>query len=284
MAIQIITDSACDMDPQVYTTLGITVLPLRIIWDGKEYLDNVTMSHREFFTRLAASATVPTTSQITIYEYEQAFQNATANGDYVLCITLSSKLSGCYQNACIAAEGFPGKVFVVDSLHATLGEQLLVQYALRMKDQGMKIRDIVRNLNEKKSEIHLFALVDTLEYLKKGGRLSSAAAFAGALLSIKPVITLTDGEVVVVSKARGTKASLKKIAELALSKGGIDFSMPFFFGYTGLDSSTMEKLIETYPEITGGRTVQELPTGTIGCAIGTHVGPGAAGLVFFGKS
>ncbi len=283
MAIQIIIDSGFDMDPTKYRALNVDVIPLKIIWDEKEYLDNINMSHEEFFTLLSSAKTVPTTSQITLFEYEEKFRSYVEKGDTVLCLTISSKLSGCYQNACIAAQRYPGKVFVVDSLNATLGEQILLQYAVDLRDQGASIETIVQELEEKKHKIRLFALVDTLEYLKKGGRLSASAAFAGTLLSIKPVITVDQGEVVVLGKCRGVKAALAHLTELANEHGGINFDMPYLLGYTGLDNSTLKKFIETNPELLQGKTMDELAIDTIGCVIGTHVGPGAAGFVFFEK-
>lgn len=283
MAIKIIIDSGFDMDPKVYRALNVEVIPLKVIWDGKEYRDNVDMSHEEFFTMLASSQTLPTTSQITLYEYEQAFRKYIDKGDSILCLTISSKLSGCYQNACIAASRYPGKVFVVDTLNATLGEQLLLQYAIQLRDQGTPIETIAKELEEKKHRLRLYAMVDTLEYLKKGGRLSASAAFAGTLLSIKPVITLEQGEVVVLNKCRGVKAALARLTELANEHGGFNFDMPYLLGYTGLDNSTLKKFIDSNPELLQNKTIDDLAIDTIGCVIGTHVGPGAVGFVFFEK-
>ena len=203
MKIRIITDSAADLQPPYRPDL--TVLPMTVLFGERQYRDGVDLDHRQFYELLIESDILPTTSQLTPAQFEDAFQAAVDAGETVVCITLSSKLSGTYQSACIAAEEFPGQVYVVDSLNATIGVAILVQRAFELVDQGMDAPAIAKVLEEEKGQIRLVALLDTLEYLKRGGRLSSSAALVGGLLGIKPVVTVADGEVQVLGKARGSK-------------------------------------------------------------------------------
>ncbi len=281
MNIQIITDSSSDITN--ITRKDLTVLPMKITFDEEEYLDGVNLSHEEFYEKLVESDALPTTSQIPPYEFEEAIKKVTQSGDTAIIITLSGKLSGTYQSACIAAQEFEGQVFVVDSENATVGERALVEYALALKDSGMEPRAIVEKLNEDKKKIRLIALLDTLEYLKKGGRISKTVAFAGNVLSIKPVVGVVDGEVAMLGKARGSKQGNNLLAQHIKDSGGIDFQKPYFLGYTGLSDTLMQKYI-TDSEPLWKEHVESLPVATVGGTIGTHVGPGAIAVAFFALS
>lgn len=282
MSVRIITDSASDITQAEAQELGITVLPLKTIFGETEYLDGVTLSHREFYEKLIETDVNPTTSQLSPFDYEEAFRAAVEAGDEVLCITLSSKLSGCYQSAAIAAGEFPGSVTLVDGLNVAIGQRILIRLALRERDAGRSAAEIGEVLEQQKGDIRLIALVDTLEYLKRGGRLSSAAAFAGTLLGIKPVIAIENGEVVVLGKARGSKNGSNLLMKLA-EQHGIDFSRPFALAYSGLDDSLLRKYMADSAALYEGKA-DTLPVHTIGSAIGTHAGPGAIALAFFGKN
>ena len=281
MSVRIITDSACDITQAEAKELGIRVLPLKTIFGETEYLDGVTITHREFYEKLIETDVNPTTSQIGPVEYEDAFRAAVEAGDEVLCITVSSKLSGCYQSATIAAAEFPGKITLVDGLSVAIGQRILVQLALRERDAGKSAAEIGEVLEQQKGDIRLIALVDTLEYLKRGGRLSSAAAFAGTLLGIKPVIALEAGEVVILGKARGSKNGNNMLMKL-VEQHGIDFDRPFALAYSGLDDSLLRKYMADSAALYEGKA-DTLPVYTIGSTIGTHAGPGAIALAFFGK-
>lgn len=281
MNIQIITDSSSDITN--ITRKDLTVLPMKITFDEEEYLDGVNLSHEEFYEKLVESDALPTTSQIPPYEFEEAIKKVTQSGDTAIIITLSGKLSGTYQSACIAAQESEGQVFVVDSENATVGERALVEYALALKDSGMEPRAIVEKLNEDKKKIRLIALLDTLEYLKKGGRISKTVAFAGNVLSIKPVVGVVDGEVAMLGKARGSKQGNNLLAQHIKDSGGIDFQKPYFLGYTGLSDTLMQKYI-TDSEPLWKEHVESLPVATVGGTIGTHVGPGAIAVAFFALS
>ena len=278
--VKIIIDSAADILPSECQALGIRHLPLKVFFGQKEYRDAVDMSHKEFYEKLVESDELPTTSQISPAEFADAMEEVVSAGDEALVITLSSRLSGTYQSAMIAAADFEGKVFVVDSLNVSLGMRLLVQRGIALVEQGLSAAEIARQLDEEKQKIRVLALVDTLEYLKKGGRIGAATALAGSLLSIKPVIALEDGAVVMVGKARGSKQGNNLLRQLVEKCGGIDFDRPFCVAYSGLTDTMMNKYIIDSAELYRGHESQ-LQTASIGCAIGTHAGPGAVAVAFF---
>ena len=278
MAIRIITDSASDITQVEAAAWGVQVLPLRTIFGQEEFLDGITIDHETFFQKLIESDVLPTTSQLSPFQYEEPFRQAAEAGDEVVCITLSSKLSGCYQSASIAAEDLP--VVLVDSCNVTVGERLLVERAVQLRDQGLSAQEIGQQLEREKSQIRLIALLDTLEYLKKGGRISSAAALAGSLLSIKPVIAVEHGEIAILGKARGSKNGNNMLMTLVEKNGGINFEMPYCLAYSGLSDALLRKYIADSQSLYSGRA-EHLPVSTIGSTIGTHAGPGAIAVAFF---
>lgn len=279
MKIRIITDSASDLlaphRPEV------TVLPMTITFGEEQFLDGVDLTHRQFYEKLIEGEALPTTSQIAPTQFEEAFRVAVDAGETVVAVVLSAKLSGTYQSACIAAEEFPGRVFVVDSANATIGERILVERAVELMDQGLEASAIAAKLEEEKGDIRLVALLDTLEYLKRGGRVSASVALVGGLLAIKPVVAVRDGEVVVLGKARGSKNGNNLLVQ-EIQKTGVDFTRPYKLGYAGLDDALLQKYIVDSAALWEGH-VDELPTGTVGGTIGTHVGPGAIAVAFFQK-
>lgn len=283
MSVRIITDSACDLTKAQADALNLTVLPLKTIFGEEEYLDGVTLSHRQFFEKLIESDCMPTTSQIPPHEFEAVFRSVKEAGDTAVVITLSSKLSGTWQGAHIAQEGYEDCIHIVDSENVCIGEQLLVRHACALREEGMSAKEIAGILEWRRKDIHLIALLDTLEYLKRGGRISGAAALAGSLLSIKPVLTVTDGEVHVLGKARGSKNGSNMLREETAKCGGIDFAMPYALAYSGLDDSLLKKYIADNKSLWKDYT-DELPVTTIGSAIGTHVGPGAIAVAFFANT
>ena len=280
MSVQIVIDSACDMPKSTADQLGLHYLPLRTIFEDQEYLDGVTLTGEQFYEKLIETDTVPKTSQIPPADFEAAFEKIVEAGDTVLCITVSSQVSGTYQSAMIAAERFGDKVIVVDSLNVTIGEQLLVLRAVRLRNEGWNAWEIAEILNHEKQRIRLIALLDTLEYLKKGGRISSTAALAGSILNIKPVIAVVDGKLEMMGKARGSKNGNNKLKELVQSCRGIDFDRPFMLAYSGLSDHLLRKYITDSHELYEGKT-DHLPVCRIGSTIGTHAGPGAIGVAFF---
>lgn len=284
MSIRIITDSGADIPRNMGASprADLTILPMHVYFGEKEFQDGVDLTHRQFYEMLIESEELPKTSQIPPYEFEQVYKEAVEAGEQVVVITISGKLSGTYQSACMAAGEYQGQVFVVDSLNATLGERCLVDYALRLKDQGMAAKEIAAELEQARKRIRLLALLDTLEYLKKGGRISKAAAMAGTLLSIKPVIAIENGEVAMLGKARGSKNGNNLLRELISQQGDINFDLPFCLAYSGLDDSLLRKYIADHESVYKEHT-DSLPVCSIGSSIGTHVGPGAIAAAFFVK-
>lgn len=280
MKIRIITDSASDM-PAVHRP-EVAVLSMTVTFGAEEFQDGINLTHHQFYEKLIEGEDLPTTSQISPSQFEEVFQAAVDAGETVVAVVLSAKLSGTYQSACIAAEEFPGQVFVVDSANATLGELVLVERAVELMDQGLDAAAIAARLEEEKKEVRLVGLLDTLEYLKRGGRVSAPVALVGGLLAIKPVVAVQDGEVVVLGRARGSKNGNNLLVQEIQKGGGVDFGRPYRLGYTGLDDSLLRKYIEDSSALWSGHT-DALPICTVGGTIGTHVGPGAVAVAFFRK-
>lgn len=282
MAVKIIIDSACDMLKDEADKLGIIRIPLTVSFGEESYKDGIDINHQLFYEKLIESSELPTTSQINPAIFADYINPVLEAGDTPLIITLSSKLSGTYQSACIAAEDANGDVYVVDSLNATLGERVLILRAVELVNQGMDAADIAATLDEEKKDIRLLALLDTLEYLKKGGRISPAVAFAGGVLNIKPVVAVIDGEVELIGKARGSKNANNLLRELISKGNGIDFSRPFDLAYSGLSDKYICKYIEDSEDMWKD-SVNDLHISVVGAVVGTHVGPGAIAVSFFEK-
>ena len=279
MSVRIITDSTADIRPALVGE--IPFVPLTIRFGDKEYTDGVNMSRKEFYEQLAVCTDLPTTSQPSPDTFAQAYEEAVQAGDEVVIITISSKLSGTCQSANIAAMDFDDNVYVVDSENATIAAGILAEYAKQLADKGMSAKEIVDVLNEDKKKLTLFATLDTLEYLVRGGRLSRVAGVAGGLLNIKPVITLRDGLIEVVGKARGNKQGNTMMAKEIEKSGGIDFTKPVMTGYTGLSDELLRKyLADSAKQLAEGG---ELDSTIISGTIGTHVGPGAFAIAYFRK-
>lgn len=285
MPVRIITDSASDLTQEDIAALGnprLTVLPLSVTFGETTYLDGVNLNHRRFYELLVEGDDLPMTGQVNPYAFEEAISEARNAGEEVVVITLSSKLSGTNGSALTAAANFDEGVYVVDSKSVTVGERILVDYALRLVGEGLGAADIACALEQAREDIHVVGLLDTLEFLRRGGRIPASAAALGKLLSIKPVITITDGVVELLGKARGSKNGRNLLTQQVEAAGGIDFSMPIELAYAGLDDALLRKYVEDSRHIWEGHVeLDNLPIHTVGATIGTHVGPGAIALAFF---
>ena len=278
MGIQIVIDSTTDLPAQAAEQ--VKIVPLTIHFGEQQYVSGVDIDARSFYEKLVESDVLPTTSQPTPAAFADAFQAAVEAGDEVVCITISSKLSGTFQSASIAAMDFPGKVFVVDSRTVTLGCGILTQYALDLAKQDISARELAERVEKKREKVRLLALLDTLEYLKKGGRISATVAFAGGLLNIKPVICVAEGEVKLLGKARGFRQGSNLLVQQIEKAGGVDFDLPVLLGYTGLSDAMLKKYMEDSAQLWQGR-VDSLPVSIVGSVVGTHAGPGAVAVAFF---
>lgn len=277
MSVKIIVDSTVDLTPALKAQVS-AVVPLSVLFGDTEYKDGVTITPQKFYEMLVSSEALPTTSQPTPAAFGEAYAEATADGSEVVVITISSRLSGTYQSATIAAEDYEGKVFVVDSRSAAIGTSVLTEYALQLVEQGMTGEQILKELMEKRKKVRLYAIVDTLEYLKKGGRLNAAVAVVGGLLNIKPLICLDDdGNIGMAGTARGMKKAFAALSENCAKNGGIDRSMPNMAAYTGQSDENMLKYLEENQELWPSDT----NTTIVGATIGVHVGPGAVAVAFF---
>ena len=281
MAVRIITDSGIDLPGELDPRL--TVIPLGITFGTTTYADGVDLTNDRFYEMLIESDELPKTSQATPFVYQEVFEQVRAAGEEAVVITLSSKLSGTYQSAVTAAADFP-EVHVVDSKNVTIGQSLLVLYALRLVDEGLGAAEIAEKVEAVVDRVCLLALLDTLEYLKRGGRIPKSVGTIGELLSIKPVVGVEDGEVVMLGKARGSKNGRNQLHQ-QVEKHGIDFGMPVLLGYTGLSQKLLKKYLDDNRAIWEGKVAEEdLPITSVGATIGTHVGPGAIALAFFRKN
>ena len=278
MNIRIITDSASDLPRSCPP--GITVLPMTVTFGDEQFRDGVDLSCRQFYEKLIEGEDLPTTSQINPAQFEDAFRQAVEAGEDVVAVVLSSKLSGTCQSARIAAESFPGRVFVVDSESAAIGQQILVRRALALAKQGLTAADLAEQLEREKGDVCLVALLDTLEYLKRGGRISPSVALVGGLLSVKPVIAVEHGEVVMLGKARGSKNGNNLLVQEIRKTRGVDFDRPYLLGYTGLEDSLLQKYIADSAALWEAHT-DTLPIAAVGATIGAHAGPGAVAVAFF---
>ena len=280
MSVRIITDSASDMSPAEHPALA--VLPLSVTFGTDVYMDGIDIDHQRFYEMLVERDELPKTGQVNPYAFSQAIAEAREAGDEAVIITVGAKLSGTNQSARTAlAEAPGGDVYVVDSNNVTLGERVLVEYALRLVDEGQGAAQIAAAVEAVRDRVVVIGLLETLEYLVRGGRLSAAAGAVGTLLNVKPVVAAEDGLIVQLGKARGSKNGRNLLNQKVEKAGGIDFSMPLALGYTGLSDAVLKKYIEDSAALWAGHTEGELPVHTIGATIGTHVGPGAVAAAFF---
>ena len=279
MKTRIIVDSTTDLLPEVKKC--VYTVPLTVRFGDEEYIDGVTIDHKAFYEKLIETDVHPSTSQASPVAFETEYEKAREAGEAVVVITLTSKLSGTYQSATIAAVDYDN-VYIVDSGTVAIGGGILVEYALQLLNEGFEAKEIAEKLEEAKSRIIVVALVDTLEYLKKGGRISKAVAFAGGILNIKPVLSVIDGEINIIGKARGSKMGNNLLVQEIEKAGGVDFKMPLLLGYTGLSDAMLLKYIDDSKSLWEGNVDEERYT-TIGSVIGTHAGPGAVAVAFFKK-
>ena len=276
MSVRIICDSSCDLIPAMKDR--VETVPLTVCFGDRVYTDGVDLTAADFYKKLAASSVMPTTSQASPALFEEVFQAAVDAGDEVVCICCSSRLSGTYQSATIGAADFSGKVFVVDSLNIAISASVMAQYALMLAEEGKSAAQIAAELEADREKIRLFAVVDTLEYLQRGGRISKAVALAGGMLAIKPIISLVDGKVEMVGKARGNKAA-NRLMNQQVETLGIDLTKPILLGYTGTDDSLLQK----YMTECSGFWPEGTPATIVSGVVGTHAGPGAVACAFFTK-
>lgn len=278
--LRIIIDSASDISRQQAEAWDITVLPLTVRFGEEEYLDGATITPSEFYDRLIETDTLPKTSQIPPAQYGAVFAEVKAQGDEAVVLCLSSELSGSFQSACIAASEYEDCVTVIDSREVCCGLWVLAALAVRLRAQGKTRGEMAQELRRQAERVQVIALFDTLEYLKLGGRISAAAALAGGILSLKPVLTIRDGKVLAIGRARGSRNGNNMLMEYVREHGGIDFAMPLCVAWSGNSDELARKYIEDSRSLYEGYE-EEIPMIRVGSTIGTYAGPGAVALAFF---
>ena len=261
--------------------MQVEIVPLQVTFEnGDTYRDGLDLPPEEFYQRLSECHKLPSTSQPSPEAFEKAFNDARDAGDELIAILLSGKISGTYQSAQIAVSLVDyDKIYLIDGLSATLGNQLLVRLAVELRDEGRSAGEIVSILEEEKHKVRLLAVVDDLKYFRKGGRLTGAEAFAGAVLGIKPVVGIKDGHVALVGKARGLPGAYVALFKQLDQDGGLDPDKRYLVGYTA-HHRAMEP-IQKY--LIGNLHLPAAEVFHIGPVIGTHAGPGAAGIAYFAK-
>lgn len=279
--IRILTDSAADLEPQEFTSLGLELVPLSITVDQRIYQADLRFNKQDFFRLLEASPIFPTTSQPAPADFETIFSDAQQKGDELIYVSLSSALSGTFQCASVVqAMGDFDNVYLVDSLTATLGQKILVLHAAWLRDRGFPASEIAARLNALRSRIRIFAGLDTLDYLQKGGRLSKTAAGIGTLARIKPVVTVSrQGAVQVAGKCLGKSKAMSQIVSL-MEKEPPDLRYPLYGVYSG----SRDNLDELRQKV--GKSGLDIPDEMcfgIGPVIGAHIGPGGYGVVYVAK-
>lgn len=278
MSIRFICDSTCDYTTEQAARLGITLVPLKVLFGEKEYFDGVDMKPEEFYDKLASAEELPTTSQPSPEAFLQYFREAKEAGDDVICILLASKLSGTCQSALIARDIVEyDRIYIIDSMQATLGTQLLLDRAFALREEGKTAEQIIEILEKEKEKICIYLIVDTLLYLQKGGRLSTTGMVVGSALNLKPILSVRYGEVRVAGLARGQKSAWDKVLKTIEKDGGMDKTRGYNLGFTGKKEcvSGFEAFIKEHFDAEYKKTVP------VGSVIGVHVGPGANAVAVF---
>ncbi len=276
MSIRIIIDSTTDIPERVLHQ--VEVVPLTVSFGDEEYLDGIDLSRGDFYRKLEAGQILPKTSQPSPEAFAGVFQRIHEAGDEGVFISVASALSGTCQSAAIAAADYP-EISVVDSQNVAVGTGILAEYALLLISRGITREELTQKLEKKREDICLIAMLDTLEYLKRGGRISKTAALAGGILNIKPVITVKEGEILILGKARGAKKANNLLVELA-EKNGVDYSLPILLGYAGTSDELLQNYIHDSRKLWEGH-VENLEYAQICSVVGTHTGPGAVAAAFF---
>lgn len=279
MKTRIIVDSTADLMPEIKKR--VSVVPLTVHFGNEEYVDGVTMDHQTFYEKLVENDVLPSTSQASPAAFAEKFEEAKQAGEEAVVITVSSKLSGTYQSALIASVDYDN-IYLVDSGSAAVGSGILTELAVQLLEEGLEAKEIAKRLEEEKKKIIIVALVDTLEYLKRGGRISKTAAFAGSILNIKPVLSVVNGEIHVLGKARGSRQGNNLLVQEIEKAGGVDFTRPVLLGYTGISDALLLKYIRDSRHL-WEQGLGEVRYTTVGSVIGTHAGPGAIAAAFFKK-
>ena len=277
--IRILLDSSADFSAEEAKERNLELVSINITMNGQNYRDGIDITKDEFYQMLVESEGFPMTAQPSPHDFLDVFEDAKEKGDAIVYLSLSSALSGTFQSATLAKSMVEyDEIYLVDTLSATRAIRIMAEYACKMREEGMDAAAIAAELENFKSRVVIFAAVDTLEYLQKGGRLSKAAAAIGELANLKPIITVTqEGSIAVPGKALGRNKALSSLVKMVREKE-IDTTFPIYSLYAVGEENT-EKLEQKLGK-EGVRVTKRLQ---IGSTIGCHVGPGAYGVIFVTK-
>lgn len=286
---QIISDTASDIPDSIVEQWGITTVPFYVCVDGENYLKSgIEIKNEEFYETISNKDVFPKTSQPTIQQYVDAFEPFLNEGKDIFCVCISSKLSGSFQSAINAknmlADVYPeATIYVLDSLNVTGGQALLVKEVLRMQESGKTIQEVIECAEELKYRAKIFFTVDSLEHLQRGGRIGKAAALAGNILNIKPIIMVSSGELLPDTKVRGHKKALKTLIDLTKAEFGDKFHEYNLAILYGEDSRKVDAQIIYEELFADGYSFTEIPLVQVGVTIGSHAGPTATGIAIVKK-
>ena len=272
--VRIVTDSTADLTPEQQRAAGITVVPLNVHFGDEVFRDHVDLSTDEFFRRLKASPQLPRTSQPSVGAFEEAYRSLRQGADEIVSVHLSSKVSGTYNSALMAAQSVgEGKIDVVDSLSTSMALGFIALEGAKLARAGrdrQAVADCLRGLVPK---ARVICVVDTLTYLERGGRIGKARALLGSLLNVKPILQLKDGEVVPLGRARGRPQALNRLVEL-LERDGKVSQLAIMHGAAQTDAEQLrERVASSYPGV-------DIQLTEIGAVLGTHTGPGVIGFTY----
>ena len=273
--IKLVLDSNCDLTSEFCQKHGIEMIPLSVAFGQKVYTENIDMSKKEFYEMMEISEELPKTSQPSPQQYFDVFEKLAKEGHQMIVLTVTSALSGCYQSAMIAKQMCENaEIEIIDTKSAAIGVQIQALEILKMIQKGEIFENILKKAKENVEKTRLYATIDTLKNLIKGGRVSKAEGLLGTLVDIKPMITFNEeGRIVSCAKSRGMKMALRKMAEHIRSEK-IDFSKTIVCGYTA-HADNLKRLIGLMSDVRYDAEVE------VGAVIGTHAGPGAAAVAYF---
>jgi len=277
--VKIVTDSTCDLPSEVFTRYGVTVLPMRIHFGQEAFLDGVTITKGEFYQRLRTAPQLPTTSQPSAGDFYEAFKPLIEAGHEIVGIFISSELSGTCASALAACEMLPeASITVIDSRSTSAGLGFMVWEAARMAEAGAEVAAIEARMEELIAKMRVYFVVDTLEYLHKGGRIGGARALLGSMLSIKPLLMIHEGRVEPLQQVRTRRKALQRMVELMAQE---------MSGYRQVHAAVLHARVEEEAQAVAAQAQAAMPCkeffiSEIGPALGTHAGPGVVGLAAYG--
>jgi DegV family protein with EDD domain len=271
MAVRIVTDSTCDLPPETVARLGITVVPLTILWDGEELLDGIDIDAPAFYDRLRKSATLPKTSQPSVDRFVAAYR-AIPESDEVVSIHISSRMSGTINSATAAREQLSGRrIEIVDSEHVSLGLGAIVVIAAEAANAGATADAVAASARAAIQRVHVVALVDTLEFLRRGGRIGRARSLLGSILNIKPILHIQDGEMAPLDRVRTYNRAVERLVQAATEHHDLERLYVAAGGDDAAATALADRIRPLLPGV-------EVNVGRIGPVVGVHAGPGVLGV------